>query len=360
MLIEHYAGAFPLWLAPVQAVVIPVAERHHEYAQPGGGRRCAPRASASTWTIAARSWATRSAKPRSRRSPTCWWWATRKWRRGSVSVRHRHAGDLGRARTSTRSATKIARLAGGASARPRNSRPSPEVSHRPEDGPHQRPHPRQGSPRHRRRRRPARHHAAGAGADDRRGEGPRPRGDRGHRHAAGLPDHELRASSSTSRPSASREARKHQRHIQVKEVKFRPKIDEHDFQFKKRNVERFLLDGNKVKSTVIFRGREMVHNEIGRRILKRLAAELTEVALDRGAPASGRHDDGADPRRPRRKPAAKPARSAQGEGREPRRRRKAQGRRSRRPQRRRRHERARRMRKPKKGKLKLKSKRAAR
>jgi translation initiation factor IF-3 len=80
------------------------------------------------------------------------------------------------------------------------------------------------------------------------------------------------------------EARKHQRHIQVKEVKFRPKIDEHDFQFKKRNVERFLNDGNKVKSTVIFRGREMVHNEIGRRILNRLAAELTEVALIEVAP----------------------------------------------------------------------------
>jgi translation initiation factor IF-3 len=75
------------------------------------------------------------------------------------------------------------------------------------------------------------------------------------------------------------EARKHQKHIQVKEVKFRPKIDEHDFQFKKRNAERFLLDGNKVKSTVIFRGREMAHNEIGRRILTRLASELTEVAL---------------------------------------------------------------------------------
>jgi translation initiation factor IF-3 len=75
------------------------------------------------------------------------------------------------------------------------------------------------------------------------------------------------------------EARKHQRHIQVKEVKFRPKIDEHDFQFKKRNVERFLMGGNKVKSTVIFRGREMVHNEIGRRILTRLAVELNEVAL---------------------------------------------------------------------------------
>jgi translation initiation factor IF-3 len=75
------------------------------------------------------------------------------------------------------------------------------------------------------------------------------------------------------------EAKRHQRHIQVKEVKFRPKIDEHDFQFKRRNAERFLLDGNKVKSTVIFRGREMVHADIGRKILLRLAAELVDVAL---------------------------------------------------------------------------------
>ena len=80
------------------------------------------------------------------------------------------------------------------------------------------------------------------------------------------------------------EARKHQRHISVKEVKFRVKIDEHDFQCKKRNVERFLLDGNKVKSTVIFRGREAVHSEIGRRILVRLAGELTEVAQVESSP----------------------------------------------------------------------------
>jgi translation initiation factor IF-3 len=73
------------------------------------------------------------------------------------------------------------------------------------------------------------------------------------------------------------EARKHQRHIQVKEVKFRPKIDEHDFQFKRRNVERFLNGGNKVKSVVIFRGREVVHMEVGRRHLERLAEELTEL-----------------------------------------------------------------------------------
>jgi len=73
------------------------------------------------------------------------------------------------------------------------------------------------------------------------------------------------------------EARKHQRHIQVKEVKFRPKIDEHDFQFKLRNAERFLSGGNKVKSVVIYRGREVVHMEVGRRHLERLAFELSEL-----------------------------------------------------------------------------------
>ena len=79
-------------------------------------------------------------------------------------------------------------------------------------------------------------------------------------------------------------ARKHQRHIQIKEVKFRPKIDEHDFAFKRRNVERFLNDGNKVKSLVIFRGREIVHSEIGREILNRLAAELGDNVLIESPP----------------------------------------------------------------------------
>ena len=67
-------------------------------------------------------------------------------------------------------------------------------------------------------------------------------------------------------------------------MKFRPKIDEHDFRFKKRNAERFLRGGNKVKSTVIFRGREMAHSEIGRGILERLAGELSEVAQVEVAP----------------------------------------------------------------------------
>jgi translation initiation factor IF-3 len=80
------------------------------------------------------------------------------------------------------------------------------------------------------------------------------------------------------------EARKHQRHIKIKEVKFRPKVDEHDFQFKLRNVERFLGDGNKVKSLVTFRGREIVHSEIGRQILERLARELGDGVLVESSP----------------------------------------------------------------------------
>jgi translation initiation factor IF-3 len=75
------------------------------------------------------------------------------------------------------------------------------------------------------------------------------------------------------------EARKHQKHIQIKEVKFRPKVDDHDFDFKKRNVERFLAEGNKVKSLVQFRGREIVHSHVGLEILRKLATELGATAI---------------------------------------------------------------------------------
>ena len=77
----------------------------------------------------------------------------------------------------------------------------------------------------------------------------------------------------------SREAKKHQRVIEVKEIKFRPKVDEHDYEFKKKHIERFLAEGDKVKATIFFRGREMAHPEIGRRILERLMAELADIAL---------------------------------------------------------------------------------
>ena len=82
----------------------------------------------------------------------------------------------------------------------------------------------------------------------------------------------------------ARQARKHQKTIEVKEIKFRPKVDEHDYQFKKKHIERFLADGDKVKATVFFRGREIAHPEIGQRILARLLEELSEVAVAESLP----------------------------------------------------------------------------
>ncbi len=82
----------------------------------------------------------------------------------------------------------------------------------------------------------------------------------------------------------ARQAKKHQKVIEIKEIKFRPKVDEHDYQFKKKHVERFIAEGDKVKATIFFRGREMAHPEIGRRILERLIDELVEVAMPENAP----------------------------------------------------------------------------
>jgi len=82
----------------------------------------------------------------------------------------------------------------------------------------------------------------------------------------------------------AREARKHQKVIEVKEIKFRPKVDEHDYQFKKKHIERFLAEGDKVKATIFFRGREMAHPDIGRRILERLIDDLADVAVAETSP----------------------------------------------------------------------------
>jgi len=67
--------------------------------------------------------------------------------------------------------------------------------------------------------------------------------------------------------------------IRLKEMKLRPKISEHDFRTKYGYVRHFLADGDKVKLTIMFRGREMVHQEYGRRLLDRMAAELKDVAI---------------------------------------------------------------------------------
>lgn len=72
------------------------------------------------------------------------------------------------------------------------------------------------------------------------------------------------------------QAKKKQKVISVKEIKLRPKTEEHDYQFKSQHVRRFLQDGHKVKVTVVFRGRELAHTELGRRILDRMAIELEE------------------------------------------------------------------------------------
>ncbi|MBI2461900.1 MAG: translation initiation factor IF-3 [Candidatus Rokubacteria bacterium] len=75
-----------------------------------------------------------------------------------------------------------------------------------------------------------------------------------------------------------KEARKKQTIIQIKEVKMGPKTDEHDFQFKARHVRRFLEDGNKAKVTIRFRGREMAHTELGKKLLDRMAQEMADLS----------------------------------------------------------------------------------
>jgi translation initiation factor IF-3 len=82
----------------------------------------------------------------------------------------------------------------------------------------------------------------------------------------------------------AREAKKHQHVVEVKEIKFRPKVDEHDYQFKKNHIQRFIEEGDKVKATIFFRGREMAHPEIGHKILMRLIADLAEVATPETSP----------------------------------------------------------------------------
>jgi translation initiation factor IF-3 len=76
-----------------------------------------------------------------------------------------------------------------------------------------------------------------------------------------------------------KQARKHQQQIVIREIKFRPKIAQHDYDTKKGHVERFLRHKDKVKITIMFRGREVTHPERGRMILDRLAEELAELAV---------------------------------------------------------------------------------
>ena len=87
-------------------------------------------------------------------------------------------------------------------------------------------------------------------------------------------------------------AKRKQKQIQVKEVKFRPGTEEADYQVKLRNLIRFLTEGDKAKVTLRFRGREMVHQDIGRKLLDRVTTDLAAVRRGRAEPADGRPADG--------------------------------------------------------------------
>jgi len=75
------------------------------------------------------------------------------------------------------------------------------------------------------------------------------------------------------------EAKKKTARVELKEVKLRPKTEIHDFKVKVKNVRRFLDAGNKVKVTIMFRGREVTHPEFGRELLKRVAAEVSDIGV---------------------------------------------------------------------------------
>jgi translation initiation factor IF-3 len=80
------------------------------------------------------------------------------------------------------------------------------------------------------------------------------------------------------------EAKKKQHVIQVKELKFRPNTDDHDYEFKKNHALRFLKEGNRVKAVVQFRGREIAHTDLGRKLLIRFSNDLKEVGVPEGMP----------------------------------------------------------------------------
>ena len=87
-----------------------------------------------------------------------------------------------------------------------------------------------------------------------------------------------------------KEARKKQKVMEVKEVKLRPNIENHDFETKARNAQRFLKDGDKVKVTIMFRGREITHTDLGRNLCLRLAEYLKDYSvIEREPKVEGRN-----------------------------------------------------------------------
>jgi translation initiation factor IF-3 len=87
-----------------------------------------------------------------------------------------------------------------------------------------------------------------------------------------------------SQAKKTQEAKKHQKIIKIKEIKMRPKIEEHDYDFKSEHVKRFLAQGHRVKVTIMFRGREMAHTHLGRNLLDRLTQDLSAYATQENPP----------------------------------------------------------------------------
>lgn len=86
------------------------------------------------------------------------------------------------------------------------------------------------------------------------------------------------------------DAKKKQAVVHIKEVKMRPKTEEHDFQFKLRHIERFLKEGNKIKVTVVFRGRELAHPDLGRNMVNRVVEGIKEIGkVEQEAKFEGRN-----------------------------------------------------------------------
>ena len=117
--------------------------------------------------------------------------------------------------------------------------------------------------------------------------------------------------------------KKNQVVVELKEVKWRPKVDKHDFDFKVRHVIRFLRDGNKVKCTIMFRGREMAHTEIGEQVLRRVLDELDgKVNVETPPKLEGRNmsmiispkaaGPNGNSQRPRRPRGGRPRRNSRG------------------------------------------------
>ncbi len=87
-----------------------------------------------------------------------------------------------------------------------------------------------------------------------------------------------------------KEAKKNQRVVEIKEIRMSPGIDVGDFNVKLRNAQKFLAEGNRVKVTIRFRGREMAHTDIGRNLLVKFAEDCTEIAsMDKSPKLEGRH-----------------------------------------------------------------------